>query len=180
MPRKSDATELLKQDHREIEDLFERIEETDDDQERQDLAIELVEALRLHIDVKTDIFYPAVRDALKKPAMIDDATVLLDTADYLLTLIEDEPEDPLLEARLRVLKQMVIDHFEEEEDQLFKKLRGDVDMEVLGERIAQRKSDLMTEEDDEDEEDEEDAEELDGELPLDADYDEEDEDERMR
>lgn len=176
MAKKTDAIELLKQDHREIEDLFEQYDDATDAEEKQDLALEIVEAIRLDMLVKAETFYPAVRGAIKKTELIDDALVELDAADYVATLLEEEADDALFDARVRVLRRLFAAHAERQEDELFKKVKNsDLDLSVLGEQVAERKAELMAEEED-DEEDE--AEELDGELPLDAEDEDDDDDRR--
>lgn len=172
---KTDAASLLKADQAEIEDLFEQWEDADDD-DREELALELVEAVRLHAAVKDEIVYPALRDAAKKPEKVEDAAALLDAIDYLAAVVEEEPDAEETAARLRVVKALLVPQMEEDGD-LFRKAEG-LDLDALGERIGERKAELMAEDEDEDEED---VEELDGEVPLDEmGDDDEDEDERTR
>src|SRR5688572_12667752 len=55
-----DALKLLEQQHREVEELFESLEEAEGKEERQDLFAELADNLAAHATIEEKIFYPAV------------------------------------------------------------------------------------------------------------------------
>jgi hemerythrin superfamily protein len=62
--KQDDAIELLKQDHRKVEQLFKQFEELKEEDE--EATAEIVEAacaeLQIHDKIETEIFYPAVRE----------------------------------------------------------------------------------------------------------------------
>ena len=64
---KTDATKLLEQDHREVEDLFEKFEKLTDRAKvsKKKIADDICNELTVHTQIEEEIFYPAVRGASK-------------------------------------------------------------------------------------------------------------------
>ena len=58
-----DVYQILMKDHRDVEDLFEKIEKTDDGQheEREQLFEKLREELELHTEIEERLFYPEMK-----------------------------------------------------------------------------------------------------------------------
>src|SRR5438067_1722673 len=75
--RPVDAISLLKQDHREVKQLFQAFERTEDDTEKQDLANRICDALNIHAQIEEEIFYPSAYDALDEEGddLLDEAEV---------------------------------------------------------------------------------------------------------
>ena len=59
----NDAISLLKADHKEVSDMFERFE-TAREATKSKLATEICQALTVHAQVKEELFYPAAHEAL--------------------------------------------------------------------------------------------------------------------
>lgn len=57
-----DAIELLEDQHREVEDLFEEIEEAEASEKRE-IFDEIADQLAIHATIEEKHFYPACRDA---------------------------------------------------------------------------------------------------------------------
>ena len=57
--RQQDAIALLKQDHRTVEELFEKFEKASGDGRKQKLAEEICLDLSVHAQIEEEIFYPA-------------------------------------------------------------------------------------------------------------------------
>ena len=145
----TDAIELLKQDHREVEQLFEQFEQAKGASRKQKLAHEICRELTIHAMLEEEVFYPAcegkVDDDLLKEAYVEH-----DAAKMLIAEIEaGEPSDEFYDAKVKVLKEEIEHHVKEEEKQtgsLFKQARkAGVDLEALGEEIARRKAQLTEE-----------------------------------
>jgi len=132
-----DAIDLLTDDHRRVEDLFARFERTGDGarKERQDLVDRITEALSIHASIEEEIFYPAARRAVAD----DDHDVLEALEEHhlvKLTLAELQTMDPAHErfgAKVTVLIENVRHHVEEEEGELFPRVRSALDDGQLGE-----------------------------------------------
>ena len=146
---RTDAIELLKQDHRDVEQLFEQFEKAKGDGRKQKLAHQICRELTIHAMLEEQVFYPACEGKVEDD-MLKEAFVEHDAAKMLITEIEaGEPSDEFYEAKVKVLKEQIEHHIEEEEKQtgsLFKQARqSGVDLEELGEQIARRKAQLSEE-----------------------------------
>jgi iron-sulfur cluster repair protein YtfE (RIC family) len=147
------AIELLQQDHRMVEDLFERFEQVKDEDEEE--AAEIIEsacaALQIHDTLETEIFYPGIREQAEEEDvedLLDEAEVEHESVRELIEKIEGmEWEDEKLHAYFTVLSEYVKHHVKEEEQEMFPKLKEleDVDLEALGVEMTERKAELMTE-----------------------------------
>jgi hypothetical protein len=146
--RKMDATHLLMEDHRTVEGLFERFEKASGDGRKERIAKQICTELKIHALLEEEIFYPAFRGKISDDDL-DEAYVEHDGAKVLINEIEaGEPDDDFYDAKVKVLKEQIEHHVKEEEKQqgnIFQQARAtDVDLEALGERMAARKAELMT------------------------------------
>jgi hypothetical protein len=141
------AIQLLKQDHREVEDLFEQFEKASGDGKKEKLARQICTELKVHAMIEEEIFYPALRGKIDDDD-IDEAYVEHDGAKVLINDIEaGSSDDQFYEAKVKVLKEEIEHHIKEEEkqsDNIFSQARKtDVDLDALGEQMAARKAELM-------------------------------------
>jgi hemerythrin superfamily protein len=130
------AITLLKQDHQNVDALFKRFEQlTDSDSadEKRQIVDKLIEQLSVHAAVEEQLFYPAVREI---SAELTD-TVLEGLEEHHVvkwTLSELEkmsPTDERFTAKVRVLIESVRHHVEEEENDIFPKVREALTVEQL-------------------------------------------------
>ena len=143
----TDAISLLMQDHEHVKDLFEQFENLTDRAKvsKKKLADEICSELTKHTMVEEEIFYPAVRSAGKEfEDMIDEAVVEHASAKQLIAEIEAmDPGEDLYDAKVKVLSEMIEHHVGEEEGELFPKVRkAGLDLEELGQQMAQRKDEI--------------------------------------
>jgi hypothetical protein len=141
------AIQLLTQDHREVEDLFEQFEKASGDGKKEKLARQICTELKVHAMIEEEIFYPALRGKIDDDD-IDEAYVEHDGAKVLINDIEaGSPDDQFYEAKVKVLKEEIEHHIKEEEkqsDNIFSQARKtDVDLDALGAAMAARKAELM-------------------------------------
>src|SRR5262249_6760818 len=68
----ADAVDLLKADHDEAEDLYDKFFDSESTTEKQMLVAKLCLALSVHMRIEEDIFYPAVSAALSGQQDEDD------------------------------------------------------------------------------------------------------------
>src|SRR5688572_423819 len=151
MPRSArtpDAIALLKADHRNVEELFERFETTNGKVSKSRIAQQVCVELMVHATCEEEIFYPAVKEAVEQE-IHDEAYVEHDGAKVLIAeILAGSPDDDFYDAKVKVLSEMIKHHVKEEEqrDGMFSQARkGDVDMDALGERLLQRKAELLAE-----------------------------------
>lgn len=141
-----DAIDLLKRDHREVENLFAEFAKATDEQRRIELAQRICSELSIHAKVEEELFYPAARDALghDDAALVYEADVEHASLKQLIAQIDgNSPDDEMFTARMQVLKEYVQHHVREEEMRLMPAVRRSViNLDTLGDSIAQRKQAL--------------------------------------
>jgi len=145
--RKMDATRMLTEDHRKVEELFEQFEKASGDGRKEKLARQICMELKVHSMLEEEIFYPALRGKIEDDDL-DEAYVEHDGAKVLINEIEaGGADESFYDAKVKVLKEQIEHHVEEEEKirgNLFQQARAaDVDLEALGEQMALRKEELM-------------------------------------
>jgi len=151
-PMDTDVIELLTEDHRKVEELFDQYEsskdEADDDAKAELVATICLE-LTIHATVEEEIFYPAARGALDEDDsdLLDEAEVEHATVKLLIADLADmQPSDALYDAKVKVLSEYVKHHVQEEEGEMFPSVReSELDVAALGEEVATRKQELMDE-----------------------------------
>jgi hemerythrin-like domain-containing protein len=144
------ALDLLRHDHQEVDSLFKHYEEIKDgakESEKEMLVARICDALTVHAQIEESIFYPAARAALPEEEgqdLLDEAAVEHQTLKDIIGRLEAAPtSDPLYDAGVKVLSEYVKHHVREEESELFPKVRSsDLDLQAIGEQLAQRKSQL--------------------------------------
>jgi len=142
------AVQLLKQDHREVEKMFDEYEQLEAGAEKLELFQQIALALKVHTSIEEEIFYPEERGDVEED-MIDEAYVEHDGAKKLIADIEAmQPGDDLYDAKVKVLGEYIKHHVKEEEQPggIFAQAkRGDEDLEAMGQRLQARKAELMAE-----------------------------------
>lgn len=139
------AIELLESQHREVEDLFEEIEETDDLEAKADLFEQLADKLAIHATIEEHHFYPAVKEKRTEDILLESLQEHLAVKRILADLLENDVEDETFDAQLKVLKETVSHHVEEEEDDLFPKVRKVLNkdqLEAVGQAMSAEQAEL--------------------------------------
>lgn len=145
-PMPQHALALLKADHREVEDLFRQFRKAESKAQRARLAGDVCKALKIHMAIEEEIFYPAYASATNDLETNYQARVEHDGAKKLIAEIESAgPSDEMFDARVTVLAEMLKHHIKEEErfGGMFSRARwSKMDMNELGQQLAQRKQEL--------------------------------------
>jgi hemerythrin superfamily protein len=144
----NDAVEILKNDHKDVDALFDQYESKKEESRSADkieIALAICRALTVHAAIEEEIFYPTVRkhgEEMKK--LVDEAAVEHQSLKDIIGRLESaSPSDPLYDAGVKVLSEYVKHHVKEEESELFPKVRAsDIDLEGLGHRMQARKAQL--------------------------------------
>ena len=140
------AVKLLKQDHREVEDMFDEYEQLESDSEKLALFKKIALALKVHTQIEEEIFYPSERGEVEDD-MLDEAFVEHDGAKKLIAEIEQmQPAEEYYDAKVKVLGEYIKHHVKEEEQPggIFAQAkRGEEDLDAMGERLKARKEELM-------------------------------------
>jgi len=135
-----DAIELLKQQHQEVADLFEAIEKAKGSAEKTRLFQELAGKLVGHDAIEREIFYPACEEAMGMNDLLGEALVEHGVVEFGLYEADQSAGKDDFDYKVKVLKELVEHHVEEEEKEFFPKVRsalGAEKLESLGEELLE-------------------------------------------
>ncbi len=145
--RTSDAIELLKADHRQVEQWFEQFSKSRSEAKKQDLASRICQALTVHTTIEEEIFYPAFIAATDDRDTHHEAVVEHAGAKHLIGQIQGMVAgDDYFDAKVTVLSEMIKHHVKEEEQRggMFSEARGsEMDLAQLGHELLARKKQLL-------------------------------------
>ena len=146
-PKAQGATELLRADHKLVSGLFAEYEKTRSAAKKKTLVNRICLELTVHAQVEEEIFYPAVKKALKDKMLVPEATVEHATLKELIEQVEGvAPDGEMFDAKIKVMSEYVKHHVKEEQNEMFPKANATkLDMMQLGADIAARKEELMAE-----------------------------------
>ena len=141
----TDAIALLRADHKRVSELYEQYESTRSTAKKKALVATICQELSVHAQVEEEIFYPAVKAALKDKELVPEAQVEHATLKELIAQVKDkEPDGEMFDAKIKVMSEYTRHHVKEEQNEMFPKARATrLDMKELGARIAARKEELM-------------------------------------
>ena len=139
------AFELLKQDHKKVSGIFEELEPTTERgvKTREELFARLKQELDIHARIEEEIFYPAIKEAKETRDITLEAYEEHNVVKQLLAELDELPkDDETWGAKLKVLKENVEHHVEEEEGEMFSSARevlSKEQIEELGTRMEASK-----------------------------------------
>jgi hemerythrin superfamily protein len=142
-----DAIAMLEADHKKVQKAFkdfEKLKETGNRREKAAIVQQTCADLTVHTKLEEEIFYPAVRKAIKDAAVMDEAKVEHEGAKNLIAQLKSmQPGDDLYDAKFTVLGESVNHHIKEEQNEMFPKVRKTkLDLTALGQQMVQRKAQL--------------------------------------
>lgn len=149
-----DACDLLDADHRAVKKMFKEFEELTESraksaaQQKLGLARTICQELTVHAQLEEEIFYPALREAIKDTDLIAEAEVEHQTAKDLIAQIQEMNEpDEMFEAKVKVLGEYIDHHVKEEKNEIFPKARATrkLDLVAMREQMETRKEEMMSE-----------------------------------
>lgn len=140
-----DATVMLRADHKLVAGLFADYEKTQSTAKRARIVAQICTELSVHAQVEEEIFYPAVKAALKDKILVPEAEVEHATLKALIAEVEGvQPGGEMFDAKIKVLSEYVKHHVKEEQSEMFPKAKAtQLDMHELGAAIAARKDELL-------------------------------------
>ncbi len=115
--------------------------------QKREIVEQICQELTVHTSIEEEIFYPAVRQAIDEPDLMDEALVEHAGAKELVAQLKGmSPDDDLYDAKVTVLGEQIDHHAGEEEDEMFPKARkAKIDLKQLGAEMAERKQELKDE-----------------------------------
>ena len=142
-----DAIALLRADHKAVDALFAEYKKARAPSKKKQLVSKICTELSVHAQVEEEIFYSAVKQALKDKELVPQAIVEQATMKDLIAQVEGiEPDGEMFDAKINVLSEYVKHHVKEEHNEMFPKAKTTkLDMLELGRRMAERKKALLAE-----------------------------------
>jgi len=148
------ATQILKEDHAKVKEIFEEYEDLGSRAHagKMHRFMELKRELTIHAQIEEEIFYPAIRERGEEDEHARElVTEAIEEHAVVKTLLEElsslTPRDEEFDAKMKVLQDNVLHHAEDEEKEmfpLFEELEAQ-EQEIVSERLRQRRLDLAGE-----------------------------------
>jgi hemerythrin-like domain-containing protein len=137
------AVEMLREDHRKVQELFQQFEQGDEDAKEQ-IAAQTIQELEVHTALEEEIFYPAAREEGDEEEIVDQALEEHHVAKLLLAELKKMgPGNKRYDAKYKVLAESVKHHIQEEESEMLPSIEGSLDAEKIGQQMATRKQKLQ-------------------------------------
>lgn len=143
-----DATKLLEHQHAEVRDLFAEYQRTSDGRTKRSIFLRIADNLAAHSEIEEQIFYPAAYEDETEDLLREAVEEHLSVKRLLADLLEMSMTDDHFDAKMTVLEEQVEHHVEEEEGDLFGKVRRAMDsdrLEQLGAEMHEMFEDLIGE-----------------------------------
>ena len=140
------ATQMIRQDHKKVEGLFKKFEQTQGSQAKRRLAENAMAELEVHAALEEEIFYPAVKKEVDDgSSMVQEAIEEHQTVKQLISKLKGMQEaDEEFESQFSQLMENVQHHVEEEESEMLPKVEeSQLDLNSLGQQMAQRKQQMQ-------------------------------------
>jgi hemerythrin-like domain-containing protein len=140
---------LLKEDHKEVNDLLEQMCNTTERaaKKRQQLFEQMKAALLAHAHAELEVFYMPLLEKGDDEDMMLEAEVEHEVVERLLMDIEQtDPTDEKWLAKVTVLQELIEHHVKEEEKEIFKMARETFErdeLEQMGQEFEARKEQEM-------------------------------------
>ncbi|WP_422402623.1 hemerythrin domain-containing protein [Pseudomonas sp. GZD-209] len=147
------AIDILVEDHKTVEKLLEELASTTDRavKKRGDLLSRIEQELKVHTELEEQILYPALKEAggKEEEKMYYEAKEEHRTVDSLVLpdLLHTETDTVEFAGRVKVMKELLEHHIEEEEGKFFptaKKLLGKDVLDEMGLAMQEYKKTLKT------------------------------------
>jgi hemerythrin-like domain-containing protein len=148
------AIDLLKADHARVKDILSQLSESTERgvKKRTELLAKLEMEISIHTRLEEDVLYPAYKKAggKEQDVMYYEAKEEHRTVDSLVLpdLKVTDPSTPEFSGRVKVVKELLEHHIEEEETEMFpqaKKLLGKTTLDELGAEMETLKARLKKE-----------------------------------
>jgi len=136
--------ELLKADHRQVEELFAQFADADK-RTRYSIANEALNGLEVHSALEEELVYPAIAEVLQEKELVNEAKEEHHVAKLLIKeLRKMNAGDEGFATKFKVLGEIVKHHIEEEEGEMFTQAEeGGLETDELSQDVVKRKEKLM-------------------------------------
>jgi hemerythrin superfamily protein len=142
MPALDDAIDLLDEDHRHVEQLFQQYKSAADASRKRMLAQQIFSELTVHTRIEEDVFYPAFRQATG-----DQQTVEASTKEHreAMDLVHRMSSAQIDDKLMLELEDEILHHVQDEREKMFPKARKakGLNLAQLARQLQARKNELM-------------------------------------
>lgn len=138
---------MLRADHKKVSALFDDFEAARSSAKKKMLVAQICEELTVHTALEEEVFYPAVKAALRDRELVPEATVEHASVKDLIAQVKDvEPDGEMYDAKVKVMSEFVKHHVKEEQSEMFPKAQKTrLDMVALRDEMMARKQVLLAE-----------------------------------
>lgn len=137
------ALQFLEQQHREVERLIGQLKSARNSGQKERGLERVANALAAHTKLEETLFYPAVFEKDTERLLRESVEEHLIAKRLLADLMKMEPSDPQFLSKVMVLEEVVRQHVEEEEHELFPQVRDSgEDLGMLGHSMQKRYREL--------------------------------------
>ena len=145
---RNEVLETLKEDHKRVKKAyrdFTKLDVEEDPERCEALVRQVLADLQVHATLEEELLYPAARDAINEPDLIDEAEVEHESAKALIAQLNSmDVDDDKFAARFTVLCEYVMHHVKEEEGELFQQLQSArLDWETIAREMRERRAELL-------------------------------------
>lgn len=141
------AVDLIINQHREIEQLFTRLEKARRQEEKEKIFNQLAATLVAHDTIEREHFYPAAERALGKSEELAKALVQHGLMEFSILTTEKAKKKPSFDAMVKVLKELKLEHVEMEERDILPKAKAKIPadrLEEMGAMMSERFEQAMS------------------------------------
>ncbi|HYO96349.1 MAG TPA: hemerythrin domain-containing protein [Polyangiaceae bacterium] len=142
------ATDILKKQHKEVKDLFKKIESAKNDNAKNEIFEEIAANVVAHDAIERELFYPACEEGMGMNDLLGEALVEHGVVEFSLYQADQAQGEEDFEFKCTVLKELLEHHIEEEESEFFPKVEkalGKERLEELGVQMLARFEEALAE-----------------------------------
>jgi hemerythrin superfamily protein len=144
-----DIYQILKSDHKEVSNLFKKLEDTSDNagKTRDRIFGKLHDELKAHSSAEEEMFYPRLKDNASTRDLVAHALHEHQAVDRMLAEMSTmESASSEWSKKCKMLHKMVEDHVKEEENKIFpeaKKILSDDEAKELGKQFKREEDKML-------------------------------------
>ena len=141
------AIQLLKDDHRKVERLFQKVKADQEGEQHQELFEQIKAELEVHTHIEETIFYPKLKEEKELEDIVLEGIEEHHQAKMFLRELSNLKEDSeKFEPKLKVLMEDITHHVQEEEGEMFPKVEkviSKTELEELGKQMEEEKKNFQ-------------------------------------
>ena len=137
--------DMLKQDHRKVEELFQQFESAKDSRSKARIIQETLRELDVHARLEETLIYPAIREHINEEDIMDEALEEHHVAHVLINELKRmKASDARYEAKFTVLGESIKHHVKEEEGTMFPEAEhAEINWDELSQKAMKQKAALL-------------------------------------